>query len=283
MSSGPVEMTLRDYGGVVRRRKWIVIVSVLLAVVVAVVLTALQTPIYESSSEVLVQPRGVGGLYNNQDTYRDLDRAIQTEIQVIEGEAVQFRVQENLGLQQPPSPVSVSQVGVTDVISVSVRDANPANAQTLANAYAEAYIEIRREQSVGELLSAVNEVQLAINDLQAEIDTLPDDDPQRPSLVAQLASFSTTLDQLRVDAALRTGGASIIQTAYLPVSPVEPTPARTAVLAAVVGLLIGLGVALLVDHLDDKILLEEDLKLEPVAQCCRWCPSIHHRTICRSR
>ena len=254
-------MTLRDYGGVVRRRKWIVIVSVLLAVVVAVVLTALQTPIYESSSEVLVQPRGVGGLYNNQDTYRDLDRAIQTEIQVIEGEAVQFRVQENLGLQQPPSPVSVSQVGVTDVISVSVRDANPANAQTLANAYAEAYIEIRREQSVGELLSAVNEVQLAINDLQAEIDTLPDDDPQRPSLVAQLASFSTTLDQLRVDAALRTGGASIIQTAYLPVSPVEPTPARTAVLAAVVGLLIGLGVALLVDHLDDKILLEEDLKL----------------------
>ncbi len=253
-------MTLRDYGDVVRRRKWVVIVSVLLAVLVATLLTAVQTPIYVSSSAVLVQPRGQDGLYNTQDTYWDLDRAIQTEIQVIEGEAVQLRVQENLALDEPPSSVSGSQVGTSDVLSLSVRDANAANAQTLANAYAEAYIEIRREQSVGELLSAVNEVQVAIDDLQAELDALAEDDARRPSLVAQLASFSTTLDQLRVDAALRTGGAAVIQTAALPISPVEPTPARTAVLAAVVGLMIGLGAAFLIEYFDDKIRLEEDLE-----------------------
>jgi polysaccharide biosynthesis transport protein len=260
MSSSAAEMTLRDYAGVVRRRKWVVILTVLLVVLVAMALTVLQTPIYESSSAVLVQPRGQDGLYTSQDTYWDRDRAIQTEIQVIEGEAVQQRVQGNLALDDLPSSVSASQVGTTDVISLSVRDANAANAQTLANAYAEAYIEIRREQSVGELLSAVNEVQSAINGLEAELETMADDDGRRPSLVAQLASFNTTLDQLRVDAALRTGGASVIQTAFLPESPIEPTPVRTAMLAAIVGLLIGLGAAFLIDHLDDKIRREEDLE-----------------------
>jgi hypothetical protein len=111
MSGASPEMTLRDYGGVVRRRKWIVIVSVLLAVLVAVTLTALQTPIYESSSEVLVQARGQDSLYGNQEEFWDRDRSIQTEIQVIEGEAVQLRVQENLGLDEPPSSASASQVG----------------------------------------------------------------------------------------------------------------------------------------------------------------------------
>jgi polysaccharide biosynthesis transport protein len=253
-------MTFLDYGGVVRRRKWIVIVPVLLAVLVAVTFSALQTPIYESSSAVLVQARGQDSLYGNQEEFWDRDRSIQTEIQVIEGEAVQLRVEENLGLDEPPSSAAASQVDETDVISISVRDANAANAQTLANAYAEAYIEIRREQSVGQLLSAVAEVQVAIDDLQAELGALPEDDPRRPTLVTQLASFSTTLDQLRVDAALRTGGATVIQSAFLPVSPVEPTPTHTATLAVAVSLLIGLVAAFLIDHLDDKIRSEEDLE-----------------------
>jgi capsular exopolysaccharide synthesis family protein len=232
-----------------------------------------------------VQPRGQDGLYNNQDTYWDLDRGIQTEIQVIEGDAVQRRVQENLALDEPPSPVSASQVGTTDVISISVRDTNAANAQTLADAYAEAYIEVRREQSVAALLSAVREVQVAIDDLEVELDALPEDDVRRASLVSQLTSFETTLDQLRVDAALRTGGAAVIQPAFLPVSPVEPTPARTAMLATVVGLLIGLGAAFLIEYLDTKVRSEEDLEVaagRPVLAVVPIDPPPDHRPIALS-
>ena len=50
-------------------------------------------------------------------------------------------------------------------------------------------------------------MQTAIEGIQAQLETLADDDPRRSSLVTQLANFETTLDQLRVDAALRTGGA----------------------------------------------------------------------------
>lgn len=259
MTTTTTGTTLRDYGTVLRRRKWLVIASTLMAAAVAVALSAAQTPIYSTSSQVLVESRSQDGLFENQNSYVD-DRAIETEIRVIGGEGVQSRVQENLGLDSLPSSATATAVGFTDVIEITVRDANAANAQTLANAYAEAYVDVRREQSVNELLAASTEVQRAIDDLQVQLDALADDDPSRAPLIAQLSNFATTLDQLRVDAALRTGGVAIIKSAGLPVTPVEPTPARTALLAAVVGLLVGVGVAFLIDYLDDKVRSEGDLE-----------------------
>jgi succinoglycan biosynthesis transport protein ExoP len=259
MQNAGDEMTLRDYASVVDRRKWIVIAAVLIASIVALFLSVLQTPIYEASADILIEPRGQDGLFENQVVALN-ERAIQTEIQVIESDAIRNRVQAELGLAEPPPPVDASAAGETDVIVLAVRDASATNAQTYANAYAAAYIDVRRERGVEELLTASAEVQTAIDGLQEQIDALPEGDPGRTALFTQLANFNTTLDQLRVDAALRTGGAAIIRTAELPTDPVEPTPARTVVLAAVVGLLIGLGGAFLVDYLDDKIRGEADLE-----------------------
>ena len=259
MTTDTGEMTLRDYAGVVGRRKWMVIAAVLLCTVIAVGLTATQTPIYSASSEVLVQPRGQDGLFESQVVNLNA-RAIDTEIQVIEGEAVRSRVQQKLDLETEPPSANATAVGQTDVISIAVRDPNASNSAVYANSYATAYIEMRREQAVNELLAASTEVQRAIDDLQAQIDDLAEDDPRRIGLITQLSNFQATLDQLRVDAALRTGGAAVIKSAVEPSAPVEPTPSRTAALAAMVGLLIGLGAAFLLEYLDDKVRSEDDIE-----------------------
>ena len=71
-----------------------------------------------------------------------------------------------------------------------------------------------------------------------------------------------------------------------PTDPVEPTPARTAALAAVVGLLIGLGAAFLIDYLDDKVRSEDDLKRvarRPVLAVVPVDPPPDHRPIAVSR
>lgn len=253
------EMTLRDYAAVVSRRKWVIIAAVVVTTIVGLLSSVVQTPIYAADAEVLIQPRGEDGLFEERvDSVND--RAIQTEIQVVEGQAVRARVQEDLGLDAPPEPVDASSIGDTDVIQLTTRNTNASNAATLANAYAEAYIDVRREQSVDDLLAASAEVQTAIDDLQAQIDDLDEDDPQRATLVAQQANFATTLDQLRVDARLRTGGATVIKQAEVPEEPVEPTPVRTATLAFVVGLLLGLGAAFLIEYLDDKVRRRSDLE-----------------------
>ncbi len=251
-------MTLRDYGHVVLRRRWLVLGAVLIASATSIVLSAMQTPVYSADALVLLQPRGNDALFESAQTSVGR-RTIETEVQVINGEQTRLQAQTDLGLSAPPPEADVAPIGETDVIRITVLDENASNAATYANAYAEAYIEIRRNQSIQDLLAAADEVQLAISQLQVQIDAA-EDRAVRDALVVQQANFSTTLDQLRVDAALRTGGATVIKTASTPTAPVEPTPARSAVLAAFVGLLIGLGAAFLIDYLDNKVRSVADLE-----------------------
>ncbi|MGH9138210.1 MAG: polysaccharide biosynthesis tyrosine autokinase, partial [Acidimicrobiales bacterium] len=82
---------------------------------------------------------------------------------------------------------------------------------------------------------------------------------QRQALVNQQATFRERLDELRVDAALTTGGVSHVRAAEQPEDPVVPTPERTIALAAIVGLVLGIGAALLVDYLDESVVSADDV------------------------
>ncbi len=76
----------------------------------------------------------------------------------------------------------------------------------------------------------------------------------------QLASYTDTLDKLTVDTKLASGGVQPAGDAELPTDPVRPQPIRNAVLALVVGLMLGVGLAFLADYLDDSIKTREDLE-----------------------
>ncbi len=94
------DLTLRDYWRVVVRRRWIVIGAVVLAVVGSLLMSLLQDPIYEAEAQMLVEPRSGAAVFQEDPTLnvQNLDRAIQTEIRVLEGQRVRTRVQEDLGL-----------------------------------------------------------------------------------------------------------------------------------------------------------------------------------------
>ena len=265
------EMTLRDYARVVSRRKWLVAAGVFTTVTAAVAMSVLQKPVYEASAQMLVKTRASETVFGNGNiSLGDPKRAVQTEIKVLESQIVSQRVQQILGLDEEPPDVSGSTDGATDVVTVKVRSGNPTTARVVADAYVEAYIEIKREQAVGTLVSAGAELQKKITELQQQIDDIDaqleaegeDDDlaDQRQILFDQQTLFEQRLDQLQVDAALATGGAQAVRQAEQPADPVEPTPMRTAALALVVGLLLGLGAAFLVDYLDDTVRNSEDLE-----------------------
>ncbi len=248
---------MRDFGRVLVDRKWIVITAVLVSTIASVLMSALQTQRFAAEAEVLILPVGQQGVF--EQTERINDRAIRTEIQVMEGEALRTRVQQDLGLAEEPPDVKASSVSGTDVIALALEDTDAQNAALLVNTYAEKYIEMRREQALGQLQEATVEIQAAIESLQAQVDSLPRGDPNADPLAEQLASFKANLDQLRVDIALTSGDASIINAADVPQTPIEPRPARNAALAAIVGLLLGIGAAFFVDYLDDRVRTEDDL------------------------
>jgi non-specific protein-tyrosine kinase len=253
------------------------VIAVFATVVGAIALSASQKPIYSAEAQMLVKTRPDTTVFSTDTrTFGDPVRAVQTEIKVLESEPVAERVQADLKLTVIPPSVKGAVQGATDVVSVTVRSGDPTTARIVADAYVQAYIETKREQAVATLTSAGAELQKKVTELQLQLDALdrqvtaatddqlaqmaPDLTSQRRVLEDQQSLFKQRLDQLQVDSALTTGGADVVRQAALPSTPVEPRPVRTAALAVVVGLLLGLGAVFLIDHFDDSIRGAEDVQ-----------------------
>jgi len=281
----PAEVNLRDYLQVLRRRRSIVAVAVAVVLGVALAVSYLQTPRYAATAKLLLRQQSAESLFSTRSvTNINPVRAVETEIEVIKTEPVKDLVRQKIG--DAPS-VTVDAVGETDLITIRAESTTAARAPVVANAYANAYIDFRRKQAFDEFAAASEEVQTKIADIQLQIDSLssttanlppcvdarttPDACTQRAaaeatvtqrrnSLISQLGLFQQRLDQLQVDSALARGSAQLVTPASTPDEPFEPTPLRNAVLAIVLGLMLGVGLAFLRDYLDDSIKGKEDLE-----------------------
>ena len=250
------ELALRDFLRVFRRRRGVIVLSLLVIVGVAVLASLLQSAVYAAKAKVLLQPRSTESLFDSDTGQRrDPTRAVQTEIEVLESQPVQDAVREQLGAAPE---ISARGIGQTDVIEIRAESTDAKRAADVANAYATAYIEFRRQQAVDDVLAAAQQIQAKIGDLQKQLDPLPAG-PQKDALFAQQALFRQKLDELQVDAALKSGGAQLVATAPIPAEPFKPKPVRTGILAAVVGLFVGTGLAFVVEYLDDSVKTKDDM------------------------
>src|SRR5438552_12599628 len=155
------EAELRDYFRLLRRRKWTVVLAVLAVVGAALVVSLIQTPVYQGKAQLLLQPRSTETLFDpNTGKQNDPTRAVATEIQVLKSQPVQAAVTAKLGATPR---ISASPVGQTDVIEVRAQSTRPSRAADIANAYANAYIDFRRKQAVAHLLAAGQDVQPKIH------------------------------------------------------------------------------------------------------------------------
>jgi len=244
------DFELRDYVRVLRRRKIPIILVTFFVIVIALSASYVQTPVYSATAQILLQARSTEFLFDSSGP----TRAVKDEILVINSEPLRAVVKEKFG---SAPPVSAAPVGETSAINVSAESTEPAQAAAVANAYVNAYIEFRRKQAVDDLLAASAEIQNKVADLQKQIDAASG--PQKEPLVQAQALFKQKRDELQVGSAIRTGGAQLVTSAAVPISPVRPTPKRNGIVAAIAGLLLGVGIAFLIEYLDDSIKNKEDL------------------------
>ena len=274
------EPDLREYARIVLRRKLTVFVSMAVVLAVSLAVSFFQTPKYAAKATVLLRTRTAPSLFGVAVQPIDPARAIQTEIEVIKAQPVRELVRKKIG--DAPT-VKVSPVGQTDLIAIRAESTSARRAPIVANAYANAYIELRRTQNLEELVASSRELESKIAELQKEIDTVeaqmesvppcvdtrttPTPCSQRDSavqrrnpLIAQQASFRERLDQLKVDQSLASGGAQLVTPASIPLRPFAPTPKRTAAIAVILGLLCGVALAFLFEYVDDSIKSKEEFE-----------------------
>jgi len=138
--------------------------------------------------------------------------------------------------------ISVAAKGQSDVVSVTATDPSPPFAARLANLYADQYIAFRQSADRSKIYQARQLVQNQLDGL-----TLA----QRQSPNGQ--SLAQRAEQLSVLAALQTGNAELVQPASLPTSPSAPLTKRNTILGGLLGLLLGVLLALGFERIDRRL------------------------------
>src|SRR3954454_3537828 len=116
------ELELRDYLIVLRRRKGVIAITVAIVVLAALALSFTQKSIYQSTSEVLLQPRTSEQIFSPQDQQAQQQQQqtrVQTEMEVMKSRSVEDAVTKALGRR---ATVDISANGLTDVVSISAED-----------------------------------------------------------------------------------------------------------------------------------------------------------------
>lgn len=257
------EPDARDYLRMLWRRRRSIVLIVLVTLLASIGASIASEPTYEATATLVLQDQSKDPFTETSAVALNPDRTVQTEIQVFGGSAVRERVREILG---SAPDVTASALGQTNAFAVTARAPEAAQAADIANGYARAYIDETRRQALVDIGSAADQLEGKVAGLKRQIDDIDLFPPTaatasaRDSLVANQALFQQKLDQLRVSASLQVGRATTSKLATAPDSPVTPQPVRSAILALIVGLILGLGTALLLEYLDDSITSKETLE-----------------------
>lgn len=265
------EVDLRSYLGSLRRRKWTIVATTVLVVGAALALSYSKTPLYQARAELLVERShaDLSGGDASRMVYVDPDRMLATEIKRLRGERIRQLVRDRLGY---PAPVSARPSKTEDVISLTAVDEDPQRAQTIANTYAHVYREYKTQATataLDRLVRQRQDVQAELDQIDARVNAAPVADrparaaaasAQREPLVNTLSVLRQQISRLQLANSLVPGGVEVLSEAKVPAGPFEPTPVRTGILALVVGLMLGAGLALVFDLLDESIDDKEDLE-----------------------
>ncbi|HVL96436.1 MAG TPA: Wzz/FepE/Etk N-terminal domain-containing protein [Solirubrobacteraceae bacterium] len=245
---------LTDYLRAIRRR-WPVVLALTLVVTAAAVTTSLlATPQYDATAQLLLRSGQVESLLEPGGAQSsDRERSMNTDVELIKLDAIAEAVRRRL--EVPASPGSLLEQletetrATSDIVTLRVRDPDPARAAAVVNAFAQEYVAYRQRSARAALLEAAEVAETEYQSLTPEDQASPEGQ--------QLRARSR---QFRITAALQTGGVEIIRRAKEPTSPSRPRPRLSAALGLLLGLALGIALALILEFTDRRIRTEEDVE-----------------------
>ena len=165
----------------------------------------------------------------------DKDRSIATDVAAIKNsqslaEAVKAELATATAKLAPAlmGMVSVGTNSGSDLISISATSTDPGEAAKVANAYSHQFVIYRRDADRAAVAAARDEVK--------------------------------KYETLRILEAMQDGGFTLMREATVPGTPFTPQTQRNIILALVVGLVLGIGLAFLLEYLDKRVKDEKTLE-----------------------
>jgi capsular exopolysaccharide synthesis family protein len=240
---------------VVRRGSWIVVLTTAIVVLVATLLSLRQPRLYEASADVFLNGQDLASSLSNvpvpnTDPVRELGtQANLAQTPAVAQRAVRLARIPGVTASELLDSSSVTAAASADILKFSVTWPDRAEASLLATAYARAYTAYRRALDTGALVRARRQVEQRIAELEENGGR---DSPIYADLVDKDQQLRT-LEVLRGSNALLVRGASKAR-------QVQPKVARNGVLAGILGLVLGLGLAFLRDALNTRVRTVEEVE-----------------------
>jgi len=276
------ELDLRQYMSILWKGKWIIILCTLLAVAVGFTLIFTMPPTYEATAKILIVEQNISSEVFDQyipEYSGSREVNFQTQMEIINSRQFREEVIKRLSLNIKPDEledkIQINRVMGANVVDISVQDNDPQLAADIANILSEIYIEWVSENYQQDIKELLGEIDLKVidskeklDDASREISKLEESGKDIPeSLRKELEMYSSLYvmlsekyENLRISETVGDSFATVIETAVVPKGSIKPNKRLYMASSFLIGLLLGCGIILLREVLDNTIKSSSDVK-----------------------
>jgi len=273
-------MELRQYGQLARKWLWLVILCAVVAGGMAYIVSKKSTPIYQASTKLLVNQAstasqlspGYTDILSSQQLARTYANLL-ADGPVVEGMAQRLGLPTDQGsISRLQRDISVAPIRDTQLLEVKVEGPDPTLIALIANTLPAVFIDRNQQMQLGRVSGLKTSLEKELASVQDDIARAQSglssnpDEALRQRLETSLAQYRTTLsslannyNQIRIAEAQATNNVVIAKPAVVPLGPVRPRTMTNVLLAMIVGGMLAVGAAFLVEYLDDTVKSPDDV------------------------
>jgi non-specific protein-tyrosine kinase len=265
---------IRQYLALFWQWAWLIALVTVLAGLVSFLVSQRMTPVYSAATTLYINeaPSSKATDYNSIITS---ERISGTYSKMITTRPILEEVATRVGvpIEYLDDRITVSPIRDTTLIQITVKSSDPKLAaqiaNELANVFSDRVVLIQEERftvSKGSLQTQITNMEEQIDDVTTALIT-ENDAGVRASLETKLTQYRAiysnlimSYEQIRLSEAQTVSTVLAIDPATIPTEPISPQVLRNTALAAMVGLMLAVGVIFLIEALDDTIKTPEDVK-----------------------
>jgi capsular exopolysaccharide synthesis family protein len=265
-------MEVKAYIALVRRWAWLMVLGGLIAGSVAYIVSVNTPPMYRAEARLLIEAASVGGTASEYTQLLGAERLVATYVQLMQTQSIRQDAAERLNVSDLEATIRIAGVTGTQLIVITAESVDRQRAADVANAIGEVFIAYDNERQNDRYASSVANYEERLQTLTRQLEEIETSiqmigEPETAAMQVQLSQLETqkrqlennyaqtfnNLENVRVEMARQSNRLTLVESARPPRNPFRPQVRNNTLLAAVVGVMLGLGIAFAIEYLDDTI------------------------------